>query len=72
MKLNQEYLDSISKKLDAFNQMNGFEPKQGQISSGGFDLMNGMGKAALDYLARKRQEEKETPIGQDPLFGDHN
>lgn len=72
MKPNQEYLDSIAKKLDAFNQLNGFEPQQRQFLSDGFDLMNHMGRAAIDYMNKGREETEKDSFQQDPLFRNHN
>lgn len=71
MKPNQEYLDSIAKKLDAFNQLNGVIPQQRQFMTGGLDIMNTMGQAALSHL-EKKSRQKENPIAPDPLFRDHN
>ncbi len=72
MKPNQEYLDNIARKLEAFNQLNGFEPQQSQHLAGGFDLMDGMGQAALIYLERKKGEMNEQSPEADSLFRDHN
>lgn len=71
MKPNQEYLDNIARKLEAFNQLNGVIPQQRQFVSGGLDIMDTMGQAALSYLEKKSQQ-KENPIAPDPLFRDHN
>jgi len=72
MKPNQEYLDNIAKKLDAFNQINGFDPRQNQHLSGGFDFMDHTGKAAIDYMKRRKEKIENNPPQQDPLFRNHN
>jgi len=72
MRPNQEYLDNIAKKLDAFNQIDGFEPQQRHSFGDGFDFMDHMGKTAIDYMRRKKEESKQDPPQHDPLFGNHN
>ncbi len=71
MKPNQEYLDLIAKKLDSFNQLNGFEPQRRNLESG-FDVMDHMGKAAIEYMNRKKEELESNSPQPDPLFINHN
>lgn len=71
MKPNQEYLDSIAKKLDAFNQLNGFEPQRRNLERG-FDVMDHMGKAAIEYMNRKKEVTESDSSLPDPLFRNHN
>jgi hypothetical protein len=67
---SKEYLDQIANKLDSLNKMNGVDPAtRNQLFNDSFDLMDYTGKAALEYMKKKNQEE---PQPMDPLFTDHN
>jgi hypothetical protein len=67
---SKEYLDQIANKLDSLNKMNGVDPAmRSQLFNDSFDLMDYTGKAALEYMKKKNQEDPQLP---DPLFTDHN
>lgn len=69
MKPSKEYLDSIARKLDMFNQINGVNPTQSPYLKDDFNPMDHMGQAAINYLNRKKNE---IPPPEDPLFRNHN
>lgn len=67
---NQEYLNQISKKLDALNKANGVNQETRKQHLGGdFDIFSDLGNSALKYLDNKKNQD---PIAPDPLFKDHN
>lgn len=67
---SKEYLDQIANKLDSLNKMNGVDPAmRSQLFNDSFDLMDYTGKAALEYMKKKNQEDPQLP---DPLFTDLN
>ena len=68
---SKDYLDQISKKLDTFNKINGIDPSvKLNMFNDNFDIMDHMGRSAIEYMERKKIEE--TPYQIDPLFTDHN
>jgi hypothetical protein len=68
---SKDYLDQISKKLDTFNKINGIDPSvKLNMFNDNFDMMDHMGRSAIEYMERKKIEE--TPYQIDPLFTDHN
>lgn len=68
---SKEYLEQISKKLDSFNKINGVDPGvRNNIFNDNFDPFDHTGKAALEYIGKKKSEEIDRSI--DPLFTDHN
>lgn len=69
---NKEYLDSIAKKLDSFNRINGFNPQNNQMIKDDFDVMDYTGKVAIEYMKRRKEELFANPPQIDPLFRDHN
>ena len=71
MAINQEYLNSISKKLDAFNKINGTDPQiKKEIFNDNFDFMDHVGKAGMEYIKRNKSTQGNIEI--DPLFTNHN
>ena len=68
---SKDYLDQISKKLDSFNKINGIDPSlKSGLFNDNFDMMDHMGRSAIDYMNRKKNEGTSHQI--DPLFTDHN
>lgn len=71
MSPSKEYMDQIAKKLDSFNEINGVNPSiRSDIFGDNFDMMDHMGKSALDYINKKKSDNTIHRI--DPLFTDHN
>lgn len=71
MAINQEYLNAISKKLDAFNKINGTDPQiKREIFNDNFDFMDHAGKAGMEYI--KRNQNPHSKVEIDPLFTNHN
>lgn len=67
---SKEYLDQIAKKLDSFNKINGVDPgMRRDLYNDNFDFMDHVGKAAIEYMNRKKDEPHSFT---DPLFTDHN
>lgn len=65
---NQEYLDSIKRKLDSMNRIAGVDPTNRQARQGGvygepksFDMMDWQGQASMNYLKS---------IGKNPNLSD--
>jgi hypothetical protein len=68
---SKDYLDQISKKLDSFNKINGIDPSvRSSVFDDNFDMMDHMGRSAIEYMNRKKSENTSYQI--DPLFTDHN
>jgi len=72
---NQEYLDSIRRKLDSMNKVAGVDPTNRQVQQGGVygepkmsDPMNWAGQAAIEYLKSKGKNPNLTDIDPGPLF----
>jgi hypothetical protein len=72
---NQEYLDSIRRKLDAMNKASGIDPTNRQVQPGGVygepkmtDPMEWAGQAAIEYLKSKGKNPNLTDINPGPLF----
>jgi hypothetical protein len=71
MAINQEYLNAISKKLDAFNKINGTDPQiKKEIFNDNFDFMDHVGKSGMEYIKRNKITQGNIEI--DPLFTNHN
>ena len=71
MTISKDYLDSISKKLDIFNKINGVNPELNREirNSENIDIMGCLGNSAIKYMENK---DKNPLIFPDPLFNDHN
>lgn len=70
MRPSKEYLDMISKRLEAMNP--GLGSVKGDSCHEPYkmpSIMDQMSQSAIAYLERKKQE---TPIQPDPLFRDLN
>jgi hypothetical protein len=69
MKPSKEYLDHISKRLEAMNPdiMNGVNVIQEPFKMPSFE--DQLGQTAMAYLANKKNQEH---IATDPLFSDRN
>jgi len=72
---NQEYLDSIKRKLDSMNKVAGVDPSSHQVQQGGVygepkfsDPMEWAGQAAIEYLKSKGKNPNLTDIDPGPLF----
>ena len=66
---NQEYLDSIRRKLDSMNKVAGVDPTNRQVQPGGVygepkmtDPMEWAGQAAIEYLKSKGKNPDLTDI----------
>jgi hypothetical protein len=71
MAINQEYLNAISKKLDAFNSINGINSQiKKDLYRDDFDFMDHAAKAGMEYMKRNTESQKDHKI--DPLFTNHN
>jgi hypothetical protein len=71
MAINQEYLNAIAKKLDAFNNINGVNPQiKKDVFNDNFDFMDHVGKTGMEYMKRNQESQNDTKI--DPLFTNHN
>ncbi len=72
---NQEYLDSIKRKLDSMNKVAGVDPTNRQVQPGGVygepkmtDPMEWAGQAAIEYLKSKGKNPNLTDSKPGPLF----
>jgi len=72
---NQEYLDSIKRKLDSMNKVAGVDPTNRQVQPGSVygepkmtDPMDWAGQAAIEYLKSKGKNPNLTDINPGPLF----
>lgn len=68
---SKEYMENIAKKLDSFNRINGFFPQKDAILKDDFDLMDYMGKTAINHMNGNSQN-LGLDLNPDPLFRDHN